>query len=227
MEFLKQAWDGISNAFSGMSAGLSNMTSSFGNFFSGLFNGGGGSGTAIGAGTQPPSLSTPGFAPPQAGPLTQSPTAPSPVTQGPYPSPATNMHNTNSVPNQVMGVLNSGASQVLGRMGTAGQILAPIVDANLRVTDMTMRANQNGAISCAPPGQPMGPTPNLRGAFGGSCGAYQNRMDAARDAGAQAMIARGTNQAIQIGGQLALNGLYTPKGSGGAVGDALSRIFKR
>lgn len=224
MEFLSNAWEGLKNAFSSMGSGISNMFSGASNWFSGL-GGGSGSGVsgAIGATTlaagmavTPAPTATPGFVPQQ----------PSPVSQA-YPSPVTNMHNTSSLPNQVLGQLNGAATQALSRMGTLGQVLSPMVDANMRVIDMNMRANQNGAISCAPPGQPMGPTPNLRGAFGGSCGAYEARMEAAREAGSRAMIERGTNQSIQILGQRGLNGIYTPQGNGGVVGDAISRIFRR
>lgn len=248
MEFLKDIGNSIMT-------GLQNI----GNWFSSNFGGGGSSfsaGPSTGAnfmGPPAPSLSpiTPASPTPSsyvAPVVAQSPSSYGQAfmpSQAPlYPTPATNPHAVNSMQNQVMGELTYGARRLLSGMGTAGQILTPIVDSNLRVIDATQRqnghiaaaqareaawqANANGALSMHPPGMPPGPPVNVRGQFGGaSGGALSERLIQARHDGAQAMVQRGINEAITIAGTKALNGVYTPKSNGGVFGDAMNRIFHR
>ena len=198
MDFLKDIGNWISDAMSGI-----------GNFFSQAFGGfgggGGGGGFGGGAGSPgvAPPVSSPGVGAPP--PMATPPFAPQASTT--YPTPATNPFAVNSVQNQTMGALNRAAAGVVERMGPWGQAVAgPLVGATMnsaaygmqadqKIAAAELRANGRGAISLAPHGTPMGPTPNMSGQFGAASGSYADRLREAKLSSQQAMIERGMNQA--------------------------------
>lgn len=215
--------------------GYSTPSNNGGNWFTNLFGGGGNTnrGPSQSPNYQPgyqptnrPTLATPGFNPYQPNTTT---------TFGDRPAidPATRAA-TDMATRQTMNVLNSSANRVLdnmvqrgGAVGWLGAVASPMVQASMDSAGYQLRANSRGAISCAPDGSPMGPTPNMRGQFGASCGAYEDRMAAARESSARAIEQRGMDRAIEIGGKRILDGIYTPRSQGGAFGDLMSKITGR
>lgn len=238
MNWLQNMFSNFSNwmstTFGSFGGGSGNSPSSpsnnsGGNWFTNLFGGNRASGPSQSNQYQPinqPTLSTPGFVPYQANTTT---------TFGNRPAidPATRAA-TDMATRQTMNVLNSSANGVLGRMmdrggvvGFVGAVASPMVQASMDSASFQLRANSRGAISCAPDGAPMGAMPNVRGQFGASCGAYEDRLAVARESSARAIEQRGMDKALEVGGSRILNGIYSPKSQGGAFGDLLNKMTGR
>lgn len=175
----------------------------------------------------------------QRSPLLDRPTAGSPQAGA---APWFNMGQVNSVQNQALGVLGGQANVLLERMGTAGRIISPMVDATLRQTQYDMQTEQrrqqflrnNGIVSAAGSESEMGTIPRARGAFNGSSGVYnevgltaaqQRQMDI-REGISRDMAQRGIDQSIQTAGQSVLDRIYKPQGTGGVFGDLLGKLGK-
>ena len=230
MEFLNNALEGLKNAFSSMGSGISN-------FFSGLGNGGGlgsifgGGATSSPVHTAPPMVGNP-IPPPGATPGYVPQAQPSPGIT--HPQYQTNVFNPQSVQNQGLNILNDGARRIADRIGgLGGQVVATIAAGSIAVAGAGMqqdariaaaqqreamwRANSQGAISMAPPGQPMGQMPNARGQFGAASPPVplSERLMQAKQDGAEAMMNRTLNQAqTQVWQKL----IGPPSHPGGAFG---------
>lgn len=201
-------WEGIKETFSNIGSSISNFFSSFsggGGFFGGATSNPVHTAPPMVGNPIPPPGATPGFAPPVYGP--QQSTG---ITR---PQPATNIFGVGSAQGTGMELLGQGARRLAESIGGVGgrafdTVSRGVLDASAagmgqeakiaaaQQREAAWRAHPSGAVSMAPPGQPMGPIPNPRGQFGAVAGGnLSDRLIQAKHEGTAAMIGRSMNQA--------------------------------